>query len=88
MSGEFVYTLNAHIEQIPEVGIYVYSTEFNSPLRDAGLKGGEVITKIGGKSIEDELTLESYCSYIKSRSPESGLKFSGVSLKTLKEFDI
>ncbi len=88
LSGEFVYTLNAHIEQIPEVGIYVYSTEFNSPLRDAGLKGGEVITKIGGKSIEDELTLESYCSYIKSRSPESGLKFSGVSLKTLKEFDI
>ena len=88
LSGEFVYTLNAHIEQIPEVGIYIYSTEFNSPLREAGLKGGEVITKIGGKSIEDDLTLESYCSYIKSRAPESGLRFSGISLKTLKEFDI
>jgi len=84
----FFRSLEAHIEQIPGLGLYIYSTELNSPLRKEGLTGGEIITSINGLNIENEDNIDKYCSYLRSRNIDSMLSFEGVDLKTLTQFKI
>lgn len=88
IEGTFFRSLEAHIEQIPSLGLYIYSTELNSPLRKEGLTGGEIITSINGLSIENEENIDKYCSYLRSRNIDSMLSFEGVDLKTLTQFEI
>jgi hypothetical protein len=88
IQNDFEYSFNANLEQFYGGGIYVYSVDSNSPLRSVGLKGGELITEIKGLSLIDEITLKIYCDAIYTRNPNIGIKFSGISLEDLEEFEV
>ena len=68
--------------------MYVYSVDSNSPLRNVGLRVGEIITSIKGLSIIEEDTLKTYCDALNTRNPDIGIEFSGISLEDLEEFEV
>ena len=59
INNEFEYSFKANMEQFYVVeASYLYSVDSNSPFRDVGLKGGELITEIKGLSLLEETTLK------------------------------
>lgn len=88
INDEFQYTFKANVEQFYGGGLYVYSVDSDSPLREVGLKGGELITEIKGLSLADETTLKVYCDALFARDPDIGINFAGVSLEDLEEFEV
>ena len=88
ISQNFEYSFNANVEQFYGVGLYIYSVDSNSPFRNVGIKGGEVITSIRGLSIVDESTLKMYCDSLFTRNTDIGIIFSGISLNDLEEFEV
>ena len=88
INQNFSYSFKANLEQFYGAGLYVYSVDSNSPLRNVGLKGGEIITSIKGLSIIEENTLKTYCDALNTRNPNIGIEFSGISLEDLEEFEI
>ena len=88
INQNFSYSFKANLEQFYGAGLYVYSVDSNSPLRNVGLKGGEIITTIKGLSIIEENTLKTYCDALNTRNPNIGIEFSGISLEDLEKFEI
>ena len=88
INQNFSYSFKANLEQFYGAGLYVYSVDSNSPLRNVGLRGGEIITSIKGLSIIEENTLKTYCDALNTRNPDIGIKFSGISLEDLEEFEV
>lgn len=88
INNEFEYSFKANMEQFYGGGLYLYSVDSNSPFRDVGLKGGELITEIKGLSLLEETTLKVYCDALFTRNTDIGITFSGISLEDLEEFEV
>lgn len=88
INDEFQYSFKANVEQFYGGGLYVYSVDSDSPFREVGIKGGELITEIKGLSLAEETTLKVYCDALFARDPDIGIKFAGVSLENLEEFEV
>ena len=88
IENQFNYSFKANVEQFYGGGLYIYSVESNSPFREVGLRGGELITEIKGLSITEESTLKVYCNAIFGKNPNIGINFSGISLENLESFEV
>lgn len=88
MNNNFASTFNVNLEQFEGAGLYIYSLETSSPLREVGFSGGEVITHIQDLSITKERTLKVYCNAIKTRAEDFGIKLRGIRLGDFTEFEV
>ena len=55
-------------EQIRDLGLLLESVDLGSPLDIAGLKGGDIITKLAGISLVDKSTLKTYCDILSTQT--------------------
>jgi len=88
INDEFQYSFKANVEQFYGGGLYIYSVDSDSPFREVGIKGGELITQIKGLSLAEETTLKVYCDAIFARDPDIGINFVGVSIEPLEKFEV
>ncbi|WP_162924347.1 S1C family serine protease [Rubrobacter indicoceani] len=54
-------------------GVYVYSVESGSPADRAGVRGGDFITRLEGKTLADDGTMADYCDVLRSNAAEDTL---------------
>jgi serine protease Do len=57
-----------------ETGIWVYSVRSGSPANTAGIKGGDVITKVEGLQLATDGTMKDYCDILRSHEPDDVLR--------------
>ncbi len=87
LDNTFNKTLGANGEQFLDFGMYIYSTEPNSPFDKAGFDGGELITHINGLDITAESTMDVYCSAIQTRGESAAIKFKGYDIDEKSDFE-
>ncbi|MGI8649092.1 MAG: S1C family serine protease [Rubrobacter sp.] len=66
VNGEAVITEDESVS-----GIYVYSVESGSPADRAGVKGGDFITRMEGKTLADDGTMADYCDVLRSNDADA-----------------
>jgi len=87
LENTFNKTLGANGEQFLDFGLYIYSSEPNSPFDKAGFDGGELITHINGLDITKEETMDVYCSALQTRGESSAIKFKGIDIDEGANFE-
>ena len=87
LENTFNKTLGANGEQFLDFGMYIYSSEPNSPFDKAGFDGGELITHINGLDITKEDTMDVYCSALQTRGESSAIKFKGIDIEEGANFE-
>lgn len=55
-------------------GIWVISVETGSPAYEVGVRGGDVITHLGGLTVGQDGSMSDYCDVIRSNRPDSQLR--------------
>ncbi|MFN3308192.1 MAG: S1C family serine protease [Anaerolineales bacterium] len=64
------------------VGVWAYSIQPGSPADKAGLKPGDIITRLGNVPVATDGTLYDYCDIIRSHSPTETLPVEVLRLST------
>lgn len=60
-------------EEFDARGIWVVSVATGSPAQTAGLRAGDVVTRLGGLTVGQNGTMSDYCDIIRSNSPDAQL---------------
>ena len=56
-------------------GIWVSSVKSGSPADDAGIRGGDIVTKLEGLVLATDGTMSSYCDVLRSRNSDDVMSF-------------
>ena len=83
LSNKKPNSFGLNVEQVPNLGAYINSVDYDSIAYQIGLRGGEIITNFGSYSLEDELTLNSYCKVIRDSSEIDSPYIKWVDLEKL-----
>ena len=57
-----------NFELIPEVGLYLYSTDPGGVFDNIGIKGGDIITKFAGFDLSSESSLKNFCNVLTTQT--------------------
>jgi len=63
-------------------GVWVSSVASGSPANNAGLRGGDIITKLENVGIGEDGTMSGYCDILRSRGPEDVLAVEVIRFDT------
>jgi S1-C subfamily serine protease len=69
--------LGMNFELIPEVGLYLYSTDAGGVFDNLGIKGGNIITKFGGFDLSLETSLKNFCNVLTTQTSKGSIKLEG-----------
>tara|TARA_B100001564_G_scaffold356679_1_gene371359 strand:+ start:3689 stop:5464 length:1776 start_codon:yes stop_codon:yes gene_type:complete len=72
--------LGMNFELIPEVGLYLYSTDPGGVFDQIGIKGGDIITKFGGFDLSEEESMKNFCNVITTQTSSGSIKLEGYSV--------
>lgn len=69
--------LGMNFELIPEVGLYLYSTDPGGVFDNIGIKGGDIITKFAGFDLSSESSLKNFCNVLTTQTSKGSIKLEG-----------
>ena len=68
LDGSHMSGFGINGQQIMGYGLFLESVDLGSPLDIAGLKGGDIITKLAGINLVDKSTLKTYCDILSTQT--------------------
>ena len=79
-STESTIGLGMNFELIPEVGLYLYSTDSGGVFDEIGIRGGDIITKFGGFDLSLEESMKNFCNVLTTQTSSGSIKLEGYSV--------
>lgn len=74
--------LGINFELIPEVGLYLYSTDSGGVFDKLGITGGDIITKFGGFDLSSEESMKNFCNVLTTRTSSGSIKLEGYRIES------